>query len=221
VGEEALVNRYDFLYRLHRLVRPTLYLEIGVQHGFSMAQAMPETYCVGVDPEPIWSSLHTVIPTSNSYEIRTQTSQEFFKEPHPNEFVDLGFIDGMHLAEIALHDFQHMEGMCRNDSVILLDDVRPYSQDIATRWQPPGDWTGDVWKVYYWLREYRRDLNLRLVNVQPTGLLMVTNLNPERQRRQRSIDVTEQPVPDEILNRVTAQDPEYVLTSLSQERGLA
>src|SRR5205814_560630 len=39
-------------------------------------------------------------------------------------------------------------------------------------------WAGDVWKLLPILQEFRPDLNLNVVAVRPTGLGIVTNLDP-------------------------------------------
>jgi hypothetical protein len=39
-------------------------------------------------------------------------------------------------------------------------------------------WTGDVWKVVDILREYRPDLRILPVDVQPTGSIVISNLDP-------------------------------------------
>jgi len=40
-------------------------------------------------------------------------------------------------------------------------------------------WTGDVWKVLPVLKQYRKDLSITLLDCAPTGLVLVSNLNPE------------------------------------------
>jgi hypothetical protein len=39
-------------------------------------------------------------------------------------------------------------------------------------------WTGDVWKLIVCLRQYRPDLEIAVVDVPPTGLGIVTRLDP-------------------------------------------
>lgn len=217
------MSRYEFLAKLHQFVEPAVYMEIGVQTGASLSLAEPPTLAIGIDPSPVLS-----VSMRTTYDIYKKTSDEYFasREAERLEPIELGFIDGMHLAEFALRDFFNMEHISSPRGIILFDDVLPYNRAIATRHQPPGDWTGDVWKVYPYLRKYRRDLNLRLINVAPTGLLMVTGLNPEHKETQKEKHFKsqafwlDQDVPDEMLNRVTAQSPEYVLQSLAEELGL-
>ena len=169
--------RHQFLRQLHELLRPATYLEIGVQRGYSLAQAIPPTVAVGVDPDP-----QIVAPIAVEHSIIPMTSDAYFglniKQRGP---FDLAFIDGMHLVEYALRDFMGVERHARPDgrTVAVFDDVLPYSAAIAGREPLPGDWTGDVWKIDRILDTYRfLDLTRILVDVDPTGVLVVFGLDP-------------------------------------------
>lgn len=172
--------RYEFLHRLHQALQPRGYLEIGVQTGGSLTLATCPA--LGIDPAPIVTA-----PMEPHHNVYVATSDMFFEQVfamNPSVFdllpkrLDLVFIDGMHLAEFALRDFIGCEKVSHSGTVIVFDDVLPYGEWIATREQPPGDWTGDVWKIMEVLDANRPDLRLTLVDTQPTGSLMVTGLNP-------------------------------------------
>ena len=178
-----VMSRYEFLARAHEILAPEIYLEIGVQTGGSLALAEKAGFAIGVDPAPMMAREH-VRPNQD---IVSWPSDYFFEHGAPalptlasgaQAIVDFGYIDGSHLFEDALRDFINLEQVCRRDSVIMFDDVLPYSEAIAARTQPPGDWTGDVWKMAYVLGHWRPDLSLTLVDVAPTGLLMVRDLSP-------------------------------------------
>lgn len=199
------MNRYDFLAHLHEILKPKVYLEIGVQRGWSLDLALNAETAIGVDPEPLTA------PKGNQV-IFKMTSDEYFSKPveQDNDPVDLAFIDGMHLYEYALRDFNHVEHRCLPSGVILFDDVLPYNQAVAERVQPPGDWTGDVWKVWYILRMHRPDLKMFLVNTAPTGVLLVTDLDPTGVWEYPNT-WTNDTVPEEILDRRHAVDPGVAL----------
>ena len=172
--------RHDFLHALHELLRPATYLEIGVQTGRSLAQAVPPTFAHAVDPEPQIS-----VPIAVRHQVFPMTSDRFFEEVGRTVGLDLppydlAFIDGMHLVEYALRDFIGVERHARPDgrTVAVFDDVLPYSAAIAGREPLPGDWAGDVYKITGILDERRDDLELILVNVKPTGALIVLGLDP-------------------------------------------
>lgn len=163
---------------LHELLQPQTYLEIGVQHGWSLQLSNAPT-TIGIDPNPL---LQVKLPHQV---ICTMTSDEYFRQltsdvtvDRAADPIDLAFIDGMHLVENALRDFANVEKYCHDRSVIVFDDVLPTTREMAAREQCPGDWTGDVWRVYDILRERRPDLVLLLVDTQPTGVLVVLRPDP-------------------------------------------
>jgi hypothetical protein len=206
------LNRYDFLAELHRILQPKVYLEIGVQYGASLNLATTAEVAIGVDPRPL------VAPQGNQV-IMQMTSDDYFNNYESQaEPIDFAFIDGMHLYEYALRDFRNVELRARGDSVVVFDDVLPYNQAIASRSQPPGDWTGDVWKVYYILKEWRPDLLLAMVDTFPTGALVVRNLNPFRVEPWDSgLGWPDDTVPTEILDRSCAVSPGAFLKELRWE----
>ncbi len=210
-----MVTRHEFLEQLHEILKPSTYLEIGVQSGASLALAKHSKVAIGIDPvlalsvgTPPWSHIYE----ETSDEFFTLDAAEILTKP-----IDLAFIDGMHLWEYALRDFMNIEKYSTPDTVVVFDDVLPYNQEIAAREQPPGDWTGDVWKLWYILTEYRPDLDVTLVNTAPTGLMVVQNLEPGNDALQaawtmiKTIWGDEPWVPEEIINRSKACQPEQVL----------
>lgn len=196
---------HTFLRKVHDIVKPHTYLEVGVQHGTSLKLAHAANRAYGIDPEPLTEM------TGNQFIYRMK-SDDFFDAVHPVTTIDLAFIDGLHHYEQALRDFLNIERFCHKKSVVIFDDVLPRNQEEAARVQCPGDWTGDVWKVYEILKECRSDLSIRLVDTSPTGTLIVTHFGyaaPKwgMQRLQRAASARGQddlPVPAEILNRVQA-----------------
>jgi hypothetical protein len=156
------------------MLQPKVYLEIGVQHGWSLQLSNAEK-TIGIDPRPL-------IEAKGNQQIYKMTSDDFFDkwgyQEHPLS-IDLAFIDGMHLVEYALRDFANIEKYSHDRSVIVFDDVLPTTVEMAAREQCPGDWTGDVWRVYDILRERRPNLVLLLVDTQPTGVLVVLRPDPD------------------------------------------
>lgn len=168
-----MTPRHEFLAALHEAFRPATYLEIGVQFGHSLRLTLPTTLAIGVDPEPLCT------PPPNA-SILPVTSDRFFAELAANLMhpVDFAFIDGMHLVEAALRDLINCETYADPAGIIVLDDVLPYSADIAHREPLPGDWAGDVWKLWPILTKWRQDLKITMVDVEPTGLMVIQRLDP-------------------------------------------
>jgi hypothetical protein len=94
--------------------------------------------------------------------------------------IDLAFIDGMHLFEFALRDFINIERACEPNSVILIHDCLPIDAVTSARERTTSVWTGDVWKLVLVLvlKRLRPELHIRTSDLGPSGLAIVTNLDP-------------------------------------------
>lgn len=228
-----MVTRHQFLAMLHQVLQPRGYLEIGVFSGDSLRLVNRGTPAVGIDPNP---HLHGHFPGTTM--VKRRTSDQFFEDFHPmldgepeNEeqvalnwlpYLDLAFIDGMHLFEYALRDFMNIEQYSNPRTVVVLDDVLPRNQHEAAREQCPGDWTGDVWKVPRILQSTRPDLQMHLVDTEPTGVAVVYGLDSTSTKLQ---DVYDQAitwgldqwetVPQEVLDREGAIPAEEALVRVS------
>jgi hypothetical protein len=134
---------------------------------------------IGIDPEPEIGDPAVADVAS----IFTETSDDFFRDHDLRAElgrlpVDLAFVDGMHLFEFALRDFANLERYAQPESVILVHDVLPEGPEMATREFKGMGWCGDVWKLVPCLREARPDLRVAVIDTQPTGLALITRLDP-------------------------------------------
>jgi Methyltransferase domain len=213
------LNRHGFLQGMHDLLAPRAYLEIGVNDGRGLA--LSRTRTIGVDP-----AFRITVELRCDLHLVKATSDDFFASPEPlawfpDRTPDLAFIDGMHLFEYALRDFINVERHSRPASVVVLDDMLPRSVDEAARERHTRFWTGDVYKVATVLERYRPDLTVIPLNTTPTGLLLVLGLDPTNTSLTDRYDdiVAEhiyddpQRVPDDVLHRRAAADPDKVLAS--------
>lgn len=164
----------DALRRIHTELEPSLYLEIGVHHGLSLALA--SCRAVGVDPAP-----EITVDLPATAEVVVQTSDDFFARADALALLgaapELIFIDGLHLFEVALRDFIHAERLAPPHGLIVIDDIFPNHPSQAARERRTEAWTGDVWKLIDVLRQYRPGLELLALNTRPTGLLLVAGLD--------------------------------------------
>jgi len=229
----GVTTRHEFLSMLHAALKPRGYLEIGVFSGDSLRLVNPGTPAIGIDPSP---HLHGHFPGTT--QVYRMTSDQFFREmveplerspdfnlAHADDVLadnlDLAFIDGMHLYEYALRDFMNIERHSNLRTVIVFDDVLPRNDQEAAREQCPGDWTGDVWKTPRVLQMYRPELNILLVDTQPTGTCVVfglsqDNLGPELYDTVMTLGLDQwNDVPQEILDREGAVSPQEVLARIS------
>jgi hypothetical protein len=120
------------------------------------------------------------------------TSDQFFADHDPtlilNGRIDFAFLDGMHWFEFLLRDFFNTERHCNPNSVIALHDCVPLDIYSARRTiretayrevsRHPEWWAGDVWKVLHILRRHRPDLKVHVFDAPPTGLALITRLDP-------------------------------------------
>jgi hypothetical protein len=170
-----------FLDALHQQLRFDWYLEIGSQTGRSLA--MSRSRSIAVDPQ--FRLKHDVAAAKPAVHLFQQTSDDFFAAGHLKALKakpGFSFLDGMHLFEYLLRDFIHAEANSTPASVIALHDCCPFSHAMTTRnidRLPRGPWTGDVWKLIPILQEFRPDLTLQVLDCAPTGLVLVSGLNPK------------------------------------------
>lgn len=169
---------YELLDRLHELIRPRSYLEIGMGDGSSMALVRPGCRAVGVDPVP---TLQT--PISAECLVVPQRSEDFFARSDlvrcfPSGPPDLAFIDGLHTFTAVLDDFIGVERIAGPRTVVAIHDTIPLDEPTQRPDRVHAFYTGDVWKLLPVLRDLRPDLDVTTVRTSPSGLTVVTGLDP-------------------------------------------
>lgn len=205
------VSYLEVLGRLHQVLNPSLYLEIGVRRGASLRLAKGKA--IGVDPD-----VDLTEALSDQVQLFRETSDTFFDTRASAVLtagIDFAFIDGMHWFEYALRDFMNIERYANPGAVVVIDDIFPNHPLQATRERQTRAWTGDVWKLHACLKQYRPDLTLVAFNTAPTGLLLVTGLDPKNRvlwnqynpivRHFRSAECAEPP--SSVLQRQEARSP--------------
>lgn len=169
----------DVLRLLHDGLHPAGYLEIGVDYGHSLRLSRARSVAIDPAPKPSPESLLG----KPGLLLYVGTSDDFFRE-HARETMlgatplDLAFIDGLHEFAQVVRDLEHVERWGHPDTVVVIHDVRPRNAWEAAHAFHDGFWTGDVWRIVPFLREHRPDLRLWLTQAEPTGLLIVTGLDP-------------------------------------------
>ncbi|MDM8546309.1 class I SAM-dependent methyltransferase [Candidatus Venteria ishoeyi] len=186
------MDKYELLGIIHNIIKPRFYFEIGVQTGKSLSLAKCEA--IGIDPMP-----HIKETLDNQAIVITASSDNFFKHNAQtllSKSPDLVFIDGMHLFEFALRDFMNVEYYSASGTVVVIDDIYPGHATQAERCRVTRNWTGDIWKFYAILSEYRSDLFVLTLDANPTGLLLITGLDSNNRVLSEHYD--------EIVERYTA-----------------
>lgn len=179
---------YTVLRWVHQILRPATYVEIGIRHGDSLRAALPETKCVGIDPEP---TLERNLPPDTR--VFAMTSDRFFESYDLAEVLgvrnfSLAFIDGLHLFEQALLDFIHLERFAARQSIIMIHDSMPLDRITSDRVRTTHFYSGDVWKLAMCLKARRKDLRLTTIRTGPTGLCLISHLDPQSDVLFRSFD---------------------------------
>jgi hypothetical protein len=172
------MDYYETLKKLHKVLRPKTYLEVGIRVGESFQFAGKDTLAIGIDPAyemkyPYVANSILVKDTSDNF----FDNKEYIKILKKNP-VDFAFIDGMHLFEFAFRDFINVEKYSHRQTVIAIHDCVPRDKKTAERERTTKFWTGDVWKLVKILEKYRPDLKIHVLDASPSGLVLVTNLDP-------------------------------------------
>jgi hypothetical protein len=170
---------FKVLARVHEHVRPATYLEVGVSRGESLRLVRPETRALGIDPQP-----RVGFALGSHQQVFAQTSDEFFARSDVPALLggkplDMAFIDGMHHFEYALRDFINIEPLCRPGSLVFIHDCYPIDARSAERVQVTGFWSGDIWRLLVLLKKYRPDLAIHTLGTPPTGLGLISCLDPK------------------------------------------
>lgn len=174
----------------HEQLRPGVYLEIGVERGDTLRLARPDTRAIGVDPAPQDDPLSGCAGQAQLYAC---TSAVFFADlPHDSGLgergFDLAFIDGDHRFHTVLDDFIGAERLAAPGAVLVLHDTLPLTAATAQAERATGFHTGDAWKIVPCLRALRPDLRVLTLPTAPSGLTVVTGLDPRsnalRERRE-------------------------------------
>ena len=178
----------DFIARLVSERAARVYLELGVQSGHNISKVEVDT-AYGVDP--IFNFSADPSDGKRTLKLFRMTSDAFFKahaaEVEQDGGLDFCFLDGMHLFEYLLRDFQNAEALSNRGGLITMHDCLPFDGEMIERTnnygrRTPGPyagaWTGDVWKIVPLLEKYRPDLSVILVDCEPTGLVCVSGLDP-------------------------------------------
>ena len=181
-------EQYDrVLERLHQILRPRAYIEIGVFKGETLRNSACPT--IAVDPKFLIQDFSAFLHSEIHF--YRMGSDEFYSKYSPKAILgrplDFAFLDGMHRSEYLLRDFFNTEPHCHKNSIIALHDCLPPEVAITSRTGSSDDvigkhragwWAGDVWRTALLLKRRRPDLRMFVLDSAPTGLVLITNLDP-------------------------------------------
>jgi len=154
---EAECRKETHINRALRLFgEKTTYVEIGVRDGLCIHQINAHRKAA-IDPAPV----RPEFIKSDGTELFPIPSDEFFASHSENwlqeDRINVALVDGLHEFEQALRDVLHLEPLMAENGIIFVHDCNP----ITRRHEQDRNftWNGDVWKVPYYLRKYRPELN--------------------------------------------------------------
>jgi len=166
------------------------YMEVGCRNGLSMAPARGKAIAV----DPFFRFETNIINEKPALLAFQQKSDDFFASGILQKLgirIDYSLLDGMHLFEYLLRDFMNTEPLTTPGGVIALHDCCPYTTAMTSRDLdnlPKGPWTGDVWKLIPILQQYRPDLKIDVLDCKPSGLVLLTNVDPSNRVLQENYD---------------------------------
>lgn len=183
--------RYStFLAELHKAMVFDWYLEVGCRAGRTFSPVRGNTIAV----DPFFKAEQNIIGAKRRLFVFQETSDDFFATGFLKKngiALSFSFLDGMHLVEYLLRDFIQTEANSHPDGVIALHDCVPFAPSMLTRDLdnlPGGPWAGDVWKLIPILKTHRPDLKIEVLNCRPTGLVLVSGLNPKSTKLKQNYD---------------------------------
>lgn len=178
----------EVMRRVHAVLAPRRYLEIGTLHG----ETLRLSRCPSIAVDPAFQVDADIVGEMPLLMMFPLESDVFFARHDPAALlggpVDLAFIDGLHHAEVALRDFINIERHAHRGTVVLLHDCVPLDVAMTRREQHgaeaaascrPGWWTGDVWRLLPVLRRWRPNLEITVFDAPPSGLAVIRGLDPE------------------------------------------
>lgn len=187
-----------FIKNFHDVMKPRTYLEIGTQSGNTLAIAT----CPSIAVDPRFQINVNVAGGKSTCFLFQTTSDDFFRDYNPTAFlgapVEFAFLDGLHKFEFLLRDFMNTEKFVGKNSVVMMHDCVPPGFYMTTREMADpirleksafgSWWTGDVFKLIPVLKRYRPDLKITILDCVPTGIVMITGLNPMNDVLRRAYD---------------------------------
>lgn len=166
--KETHINRALGLFGPH-----TTYIEIGVRDGACVHQINADRKAA-VDPAPV----DPAFIESDGTTLFKTTSDQFFESDAATwlarQKINVAFVDGLHEFKQALRDVLNLEPLMAEKGIIFIHDCNPitrrHEQDMNFTWN------GDVWKVAYYLKNYRPDLKFFTLDCD-WGLGVVTGFS--------------------------------------------
>lgn len=206
------MNRIDIIQKIIDKSEADTYLEIGIGKLECFLELKVKRK-IAVDP--ILNVLSTkAIKTfeKRSIHIVPHTSDFFFEHYKLFKGLDVVFVDGLHTYQQSLNDINNSLGKLNNKGIIVVHDCLPpnaaaaypaksYSHAASLSLEGwTGEWCGDVWKSICYLRSFRKDLHVFVLDTD-YGLGIITKGIAENNLNLTSADIDMYTYLDFIKNK--------------------
>lgn len=223
--------RTDVIQKIIDKKKALRYLEIGVNNGdnffpIEVAQkvAVDPSFAFSPERKIEWDAKN---PYNATAEYITATSDDFFAQAAATPLFDVVFIDGLHTYEQSLQDVLNSLEQLNDHGVIVMHDCKPphlgaacpakslkEAEDMQNNEETripewTGEWCGDVWKTICYLRSYRKDLKVFVLDCD-YGLGIVVKGKPDG-----DFDLSKETLA--TMNYKEIIDGEYKLLNLKDE----
>jgi len=158
------------MFELVQLFKPEVYVEVGVQKGYTFNHLAPHVgRAVAVDIQ-IQKSI-TRLPNVEVYEMESIKFVSQWKTP-----IDMLFIDADHREESVLKDFHILLPHMRMGSgIVMLHDTHPMSEDLTS-----DRFCSTAWRAAERIRDKSKEIGVEIVTLPGPayGLSIVRVLGP-------------------------------------------
>lgn len=165
---------YKVISELHNVLSPSLYLEICVEQGYTLKLAKCEAIGVYSILHSFSLEPHIKVISADADDFLTNLAEQWLKV-RP----DIVFLNTIPLIERVVKSLFSLEKCLKPASLVVIPGILPPSAINSTRIRTGDIWYGDVWKLPNILKTLRQDLQILTVNIDPAGLLFITNFNPD------------------------------------------
>lgn len=151
----------DFIVELARVMRPSVYVELGVHRAELFNRVIPHAgQLIGVDTDP--DSARHVLEAPNVRFVLGAT-EEFADEVRDSGLrIDMLFIDADHSRDAVLHDFRSYLPAVNPHGLILLHDTHPGDSSLIE----PG-WCGDAYQAVEQLQASAAEFEMMTIPRSP------------------------------------------------------
>lgn len=161
MGNVRLDWHEDFIVQMASLVRPKVYVELGIYHCALFNRLIPiAEQLIGVD---INADAGNFMMKSTNAQFFNGNTQEFAKELENNPLqINMLFIDADHSKQAVMQDFKDFFPFVAPHGIILLHDTHPGNEYLI---QP--EWCGTAYQAVEELSKEKDSYEMMTIPISP------------------------------------------------------